>query len=195
MSENLGDFYEEIISGNISFGKHFCYGTGLLFIIAKTCSTYASPHLITRENNMKKILFLFFMFTSVFAFANLNSFVGNYSSRIGNGEATVSKVLVTPANLFEPAIYEYVLHLSNDRDGLYLKSETLVPSKNGKILSLSTFSECDDPGCTYFDSIDVILSTIAGKAFLEVEYHGYQDLEEEENRSREFSKKIKYIKN
>lgn len=150
--------------------------------------------LITSEKMMRLILFLTIALTSMSAFANLNLFVGNYTSRIGNGEATVSKVLVTPANLFEPAVYKYVLDLSNDKDGLYLESETLVASTDGKSITLNTEYDCDDPGCTYFNQIDVVLSVVGGKPSLEVYYDGYQDMEEENDQYREFSEEIKYTK-
>jgi hypothetical protein len=143
---------------------------------------------------MRVILFLSLALTSMSAFANLNLFAGKYTSKVGNGEATVSKVLVTPANLFEPAVYKFVLDISNEKDGIFLEDETLAVSKDGKSLALNTESECDDPGCTYFDQIDVELSVKSGKPSLQVYYHGYQDMEEENNRSREFSRTIKYTK-
>lgn len=131
---------------------------------------------------MKMFLTAFLMILSFSLFANVDELVGSYASKDRDGSATITKYLVTPANLFEPAVYGYRLEMERSKHSLYAEMDLEV-SRDGKSLSASQERECDDPGCYYFNSIDVSVSKPArGKAQINVEYDGfhYADGDEDE---------------
>ena len=122
---------------------------------------------------MKSVIAAFLCAYSLQALANVDTLLGTYRPKRGEGEATITKVQVTEATLFEPAKFEYRLELNHDKHDLYLNT-ALVVSADGKSLSGSDSNECDDPGCYYIDSADITVTQKSPRAkpVIKVEYSG-----------------------
>jgi hypothetical protein len=124
---------------------------------------------------MKNLIVLILALFSLSAFANVDTLVGNYKST--TAEAKISKKLVSPATLFDPAVYEYYVQLESSKFGVYVVAKLTVDAAK-KSLSAYTDDECDDPGCTFFTDIKIDVSNKAGKPSMEVYVLGYQDGED-----------------
>jgi len=125
---------------------------------------------------MKAILIGALLSLSLTAFANLDELLGTYKPTSGEGEATVTKVLVSEATLFEPAKYEYRVDLWKSHHSLS-NSTALEIGEDGKSLVSSGGNECDDPGCFYFDNIEIVIKrpTPRSRPQIKVEYEGHHN--------------------
>ena len=143
---------------------------------------------------MKSSVVLVLLSLSLSAFAGLDELLGDYKPTSGTGEATVTKELVREADLFNPAQYEYRVSLWKDHHSLG-QDTALEISPDGKSLEASGGNECDDPGCYYFDMLDIKTSkpTPRSKPVIEVEYEG-NHFSDGDSGDYDFSGTAKFIK-
>ena len=126
---------------------------------------------------MKNLFICIVFLTAMNTFASVEDLLGSYVAK-GKTEgpivATITKVLVTQPTLFEPAKYEYRLDLEGEQDGVYFDQEAMQVSEDGTELSIDTDLECDDPGCTYFETLTVVAKkSRRGFPYIQVEYEGW----------------------
>ena len=142
---------------------------------------------------MKFIIFSLAM--SFSALANVDLLVGKYQGKTAEDVASIKKVLVRQATLFDPAVYQYELNVENEELQFALEDEVLVVSKDGKSLSLNTDQECDDPGCRYFTSIDISVSKKGSAApVMDLSVDGFDYAEDSDSDETPFYKALKYKK-
>lgn len=119
---------------------------------------------------MKSLIVLISALFSLSVFANVDLLVGTYKG--AGAIAKVTKTLVAPATLFDPAQYEYSVLIESSKFQLEIESVLQVEA-GGKSLYLATEQECDDPGCTYYTDITVSVIKTSGKPVMEFYVHGY----------------------
>jgi hypothetical protein len=106
---------------------------------------------------------------------NLDEYIGTYRGGNKNGTAVISKVLVKDATLFEPAVFKYIMSMDYDSSLVggqpSLEDQELKIHAPSQTLFYSGDQECDDPGCYYFDYVDVnVGKTKRGQPMIELSY-------------------------
>lgn len=139
---------------------------------------------------MKSLIVLFSVLFSLSVFANADLLVGTYKGT--DAVAVITKVQVAPATLFDAAKFQYVLNLESDKHQFGVKS-VMTLSADKRALSVYTDSECDDPGCTYFEEISVGVTKTTAKPTMEVYFQAYK-YDEDGRAGRSFEKSFKLVK-
>lgn len=83
---------------------------------------------------------------------DFDQWTGLYLSKDKKMVATIEKKLAKEADLFTPAQYTYILELNDDKKPYVVAQFPLQLDTNENILWGREDGECDDPGCTFFNS-------------------------------------------
>lgn len=141
---------------------------------------------------MKRILSASLLLMSFSVLANMETFLGTYRAKDGDGKAVVTRKILTERTLFEPETYEYEVEIEREKDDIF-RSLTLKPNATNTKLTGSTSDDCDDPDCHAFNFLDVEIKNVKGKAQLKLIYEGYNTTDGEDT-VEEFSGEALFIK-
>jgi hypothetical protein len=128
---------------------------------------------------MKKIISISLLLMSFTAMANLEALLGTYKAKDGDGQAVVTRTIVTERTLFEPETYHYEVEIEREKDNVY-RSLILKPNASNTTLVGRTSDDCDNPDCHAFDTLDVEIKKVKGTAQLKLTYEGYITTDEDD---------------
>ncbi len=124
--------------------------------------------------------------------APIDALLGTYKAKDRDGNAVVTRTLVTERTLFEPETYAYQVEIFRQKDEIE-RTVDLEISRDGKTLIGSDRDDCDNPDCHAFNSFDVEVKKVGAGAQVSIEYDGY-NTSDGSDEVEEFSGSALFIK-
>lgn len=134
---------------------------------------------------MRTIIIVGMIIFQISAMADgIDSLIGTYKGTGKNGIASVEKILIKEGDLLSPAVYGFILNMeysSSKGPSFNFEKEILDSNTQRNKLTLSTFSECDDPSCWSLSGVNVEVQTNdKGEPYIKLTYDASLMAPEEE---------------